>query len=751
MKSILVFIVLFFSLNVFAQETPADYNLGFEKYDSKIKLPVNWFSWSTNGYNLKLDSVNKSGGKYSVRIETNDKRKTEDFGCIAQSVPVNFPGKIVHLSGKLKLENVTEGSAGLILRIDNKETSIRFDNMLHRNIKGNIDWKEYSIDLPLDEDAKIIYFGAITNGKGYVWADDINLQIDGVNISEVKTFPPRFYKAQTDKEFDGASNIVINELNKELNEKSIDNLYTLGKVWGFLKYYHPNIANGDFNWDYELFRVMPKIINSSSNAERDNVLTEWINKLGPVTETNSKSISEIKNTAIMPNTDWIKDENNFSAELISKLTEINNAKRPDTSYYIGLFEFVGNPKFKNEASYSGMKLDDGHRLLALFRYWNMIEYFFPDKHLTGEDWNSVLKQSIPEFVNGKTDTEYRLNALKLIAKIHDSHANIWGDKFIEESRGKYQAPLEIKFIEEKPVVSGFLTLINNNDELTETAFRAGDEIVSVNGKPVSEIIKEQLPLTPGSNYPTQLRDLAFRLLRTDNETMDIEFIRDGKNESRDIKCFPVENLDLYKYYNDEMSKASWRLLDNNIGYLYPGAMKNDSLEFIMNKLKDTKGIVIDFRCYPSNFLVFTLGKYLMPLPTSFVKFTNGSIEYPGLFTTTDLLNVGDTNANYYKGKIVIIVNEITQSSAEYHTMAWRTAPNAKVIGSTTAGADGNVSAINLPGGIKTMISGIGVLTPDGKETQRVGIIPDIEVKQTIKGFKEGKDELLEKAIELILN
>ncbi len=747
MKSILIIIVLFFSLNVFAQETPTDYNLGFEKYDNKVKLPQNWFSWSTNGYTLKLDSVNKSGGKYSIRIEPNAKRKTEDFGCIAQSVPVNFPGKIVHLSGKLKLENVTEGSAGLILRIDNKETSIRFDNMQQRNINGTIDWKEYSINLPLDEDAKIIYFGAIANGKGYVWADDINLQIDGVNISEVKTFPPKFYKAQTDREFYGASNIVINEL----NEKSIDNLYTLGKVWGFLKYYHPNIANGDFNWDYELFRVMPKIINSSSNAERDNVLIEWINKLGPLTEANSKNITDIKNAAIMPNTNWIKDENNFSAELISKLIEINNAKRPDTSYYIGLYEFVGNPKFKNEASYSGVKLDDGHRLLALFRYWNMIEYFFPNKHLANEDWNLVLRQSIPEFVNGKTDVQYHLNALKLIAKIHDSHANIWGDKFIEESRGKYHAPLEIKFIEEKPVVSGFLTLINKNDEFTETAFRTGDEIISVDGKPVSEIIKEQLPLTPGSNYPTQLRDFAFRLLRTDNETMEIEFIRDGKKESRDIKCFLKENLDLYKYYKDEMNKSSWKMLDNNIGYIYPGTLKRDSVNSIMEKLKNTKGIVIDFRSYPSDFPLFDLGKHLMPLPTPFVKFTTGSLEYPGLFTTTDLLNVGDTNANYYKGKIIIIVNETTQSSAEYHTMAWRTAPSAKVIGSTTAGADGNVSEINLPGGIKTMISGIGVLTPEGKETQRVGIIPDIEVKQTIRGFKEGKDELLEKAIELIGN
>jgi C-terminal processing protease CtpA/Prc len=48
-----------------------------------------------------------------------------------------------------------------------------------------------------------------------------------------------------------------------------------------------------------------------------------------------------------------------------------------------------------------------------------------------------------------------------------------------------------------------------------------------------------------------------------------------------------------------------------------------------------------------------------------------------------------------------------------------------------------------------MISGIGVYYPDGKETQRVGIIPQIIVKPTIKGITEGRDEPLEKAIQII--
>ena len=155
------------------------------------------------------------------------------------------------------------------------------------------------------------------------------------------------------------------------------------------------------------------------------------------------------------------------------------------------------------------------------------------------------------------------------------------------------------------------------------------------------------------------------------------------------------------------------------------------------------------RCYPSEFVVFSLGEYLMPNASEFVKFSKGSITDPGVFTLTDVLKVGAENKDYYTGKVILLINEITQSQAEYTTMAFRVAPQATVIGSTTAGADGNVSQFYLPGGISTMISGIGVYYPDGKETQRVGIVPDIEIKPSIEGIKKGRDELMEKAIEII--
>jgi hypothetical protein len=181
-----------------------------------------------------------------------------------------------------------------------------------------------------------------------------------------------------------------------------------------------------------------------------------------------------------------------------------------------------------------------------------------------------------------------------------------------------------------------------------------------------------------------------------------------------------------------------------------GEIKKRQVDSVFKALEGSRGLIIDDRRYPSDFPIYDIAAKLNGEITPFSKVTLPSMQYPGTFILGTTLSVGRKNNSYYKGKIMILVNEQTQSSGEFHAMAFRTAPGAKVIGSTTAGADGNVTnSIYLPGGIYTRFSGIGIWYPDGTETQRVGIIPDVEVKRTIRGIAEGRDELVEKAIELI--
>ena len=82
-------------------------------------------------------------------------------------------------------------------------------------------------------------------------------------------------------------------------------------------------------------------------------------------------------------------------------------------------------------------------------------------------------------------------------------------------------------------------------------------------------------------------------------------------------------------------------------------------------------------------------------------------------------------------------------------MALQKCPDAVTVGSQTAGADGNITRIRLPGNIYTNISGIGIFYPDDSPTQRVGVRIDHTVLPTIEGIRQGRDEVLEYAIRLI--
>ena len=74
--------------------------------------------------------------------------------------------------------------------------------------------------------------------------------------------------------------------------------------------------------------------------------------------------------------------------------------------------------------------------------------------------------------------------------------------------------------------------------------------------------------------------------------------------------------------------------------------------------------------------------------------------------------------------------------------------NATLVGYPTAGANGNVVYSSLQTGLNYRYTGMKVLKHDGSRLHGIGFLPDVEVRPTIQGIREGRDEVLEKAIEL---
>ena len=98
---------------------------------------------------------------------------------------------------------------------------------------------------------------------------------------------------------------------------------------------------------------------------------------------------------------------------------------------------------------------------------------------------------------------------------------------------------------------------------------------------------------------------------------------------------------------------------------------------------------------------------------------------------------------------MILIDEHTMSQGETTAMSLRNTPNSIVLGRPSAGADGDRRHFTLPGNIETTMSGLGVYYPDKKPVQRIGVQPDIYMDPTIEGIREGRDEFIEKAIEII--
>ena len=723
-----------------------NFNQSFEKFDPASGRPLDWSlgtggNW-TDGGTFSIDSSTTVDGRYSLRLEP---AKGIEFIPFSLFFPADFEGKTITLSGSIKTENVSaEGWAGLWLRLDTESGVAGFDNMQSRALKGSNDWQEFSISLDYTEETRKIYIGGLVVGGGTAWFDNLKVMVDGKPLLDA---PARIFKkapAELDTAFDAGSKVVLGELTPQ----RIEDLVLLGKVWGFLKYHHPKVAAGELNWDYELFRFLPRYPVGLKAAKRDQLLADWIKSMGALPDCPGCSKKIEDKVHLTADLGWISDPK-LGSDLRKQLKAVYEHRNQGKNYYIGHMMGIGNPDFKHENAYTQFKYpDEGFRLLALYRFWNMIQYFFPYRDVIGEDWTGVMRSFVPQIIKVPDALSYKLCVRELIGRIHDTHANLWmRDEELTAYFGKLRPAVQVKFIENQAVVTGYY-----HDELgPKSGLLPGDIISMVDGVPVEDIVKKKLPLYPASNTPTKLRDIAKDLLRTSKTSLPLQIKRDNSSREVVVDCYDAKvaefKLEIDWAYNQPDS--CYRLLTPDIGYLFLGNVKESMLPAMMEQFKNTKGLIVDIRNYPSEFVVFSLGSLLKSEPSNFVYFTNGHVENPGVFTHTDFIANGEKNPDPYKGKVVVLVNEITQSQAEYTTMALRSVPGTVVVGSTTAGADGNVSSFMLPGGLRSMISGIGVFYPDGTPTQRVGIVPDHTVLPTIAGVKAGRDELLEYAMKLI--
>jgi len=687
---------------------------------------------------VAVDSAVAHGGRLSARIRRDDTSENS-FTPISFGLPADREGRSIELRGWLRSDDVA-GWFGMWFRLDGTGGVVAIDNMQKRRLSGTTPWTEYRITLPLRPEARTMRVGALLAGTGTVWADDFSVWVDGKPLAEAPAREIEKTVLDTDVTFlDGSG---LPELAP--TDLQADNLALLGRVWGFLKYHHPAVTAGRVHWDFALFREMPKILAAADGAAARAELVAWIDGLGPIPPCDP--CAEAPADPAQPaDVGWIHDTALLGSDLTSRLEAAYAARPADgAQFYVGLMPNVGNPRFDHEPTYDADPARDaGYRLLALFRFWNIVAWCCPNRDIAGEDWPAVLREFVPRLAAAAGKDAYERAAWAMVARLHDTHTQLYtgGDARPPGSGG--QAPVVVRWIEGQPVVTGYAHEVLGR----ATGLEPGDAVLAVDGQPVADLFAAWRPYYSASNDARLFKDLAQATVRGPAGSTRLTVRRGDRTLDLTVERAAEGAIDKTAHRWHTLDGPGFRLLEPGVAYMALEKIKRDSVDTWIERAlaEGAQGLVIDCRAYPGDFPIYQLAGHLVAEPTRFVTFSRLDPANPGAFRWDDFTAIQPV-APRFDRPVVVLVDEVTLSSAEFHAMAFRVAPQVVVMGSTTAGADGNVSRIGLPGRLSTMISGIGVYGADRRNAQRAGIVPDVVVEPTIAGIRAGRDEVLEAAV-----
>lgn len=391
--------------------------------------------------------------------------------------------------------------------------------------------------------------------------------------------------------------------------------------------------------------------------------------------------------------------------------------------------------------------DSSYRLLALFRFWNVINYFYPYKNLIGESWETVLPRYIPKFEANTDAVDYQLTVREMVTEMRDSHGGVQNANASAEKLGAFLPPLIVRYIEGRTVV---MSVLEGN-----LAVKVGDVVLTVDGEPV-EKRREFLSRYIAASTPQALmRNVHANLLRGQRDTAMRLRVRGTDGAVREVEITrSLPRTDKRLLAAAERSTPVVQVLQSGYGYVDLARLQVAEVEKMFETIKGTPAVIFDMRGYP-NGTAWAIAPRLTEKRTPVAALFSRPLLEAASLSDSELADVPnytfaqqlpERSGDAYRGKVVMLINEDAISQAEHTCMFFEAATDVTFIGTPTMGANGDVTFMILPGNLLVSFTGHNVRHADGRQLQRIGIQPNITVAPTIGGVVAGRDEVLDRAV-----
>lgn len=516
----------------------------------------------------------------------------------------------------------------------------------------------------------------------------------------------------------------------------------LGQVWGFLKYYHPQVAKGNLNWDQVLLEILEADVFWQNESSYHQALTQLTTAAGTVRKFRKAKWPQGAQEGRNVDWAWMEDPERVPPEIKEYLQQVKTFHRFKKNAYI-LDGQRGYRLYQMDQSYAELTAPpQGMGMLALFQYWNVIHYFYPYKDLESTPWELTLYTFIPKFLQVKTTEAYYQTLLQLTKRIKDSHADFSQSPIDLTLFGSILFPFRMVAMPDTSIWIGTL-LVDSLAHLHD--FRPGDQVLSIDGVSVANRISQLSPYIAASNKSVYLRYLCSYLGFGAEATAQIEVLREGT--SRTLTVPRLTRAEIYQNKGFTMgSPPMLEFLDKEQKYLYlnMGRVQRVALDTVLQQVSKTEGVIIDLRHgvnLRGDEIAEALAYGKLPYTVPHVP----DFAYPGYLTISDTLYLTGARTAPYPGKIVLLVNEGVQSISEISTMLFQAIPQTVVMGQQTAGTVSTISRIALPGRFQAVFTNVCLTYPDGKMVQGEGVSIDMMIERTQTSIRSQEDETLRAA------
>ncbi len=668
-----------------SSEKLKDFSACFPKDTIGLKV----IAWQHFGIGLG----EKSSIYNSKRINRNnsqtksDSNNTQKYAPFSQSIDaISYRGKEIKLLAKAKAQvSGKENNGHLWLKVNKENKQIGFFNNMDDRPIVIDDWKEYEIIGTVDKDAKLISFGGFLRKEGKIWFDDFKL----------------FFRDKDEE-------------------------------WQQIKIENPGFEVVDANdrvksWFYGTQGYIYVIDTNEKNEGGNSFSIEKISDQKLFSK--YPNIGETINEEISPGL--------FCNIPLALYSDKNSTLGPRNNNLMDslLFELgaINLPPYS--ANYETVRLGN------VINAWNVFQHFYPYFDVVKVDWDNVLTETLTEALKDKTSDQFYNTLKKMVAKLQDGHGYVYYSP--EQKIGGL--PISVGWIENQLVITG------SQDSL----FKKGDIIENIDGVTGEETLLNEEKFVSGSPQLKRFRALNEIGNGLFGSIAQIQLIRSGNKTKVESKR-QIKNGNLFFNNVFEFTFPRFKKLENDIYYINASVTKT---QFFGNLqlLSKAKGIIFDQRFdgstrdYKDLFQPSEMIKYLIDttaysawwnVPQTIYPNRNGVSYEKSRWTITP-------SAPRIKAKIVFINDPAVVSYGESYTGIFENYKLGEFVGESTAGTNGNVNFITLPGGFKIMFTGMKVIKNDGSQHHLIGIKPTYTVQRTIKAVKEGRDEYLEKAIEVL--